>query len=107
MVRRRLVYRLEALDQITTLGEHIAERSSPAVAGRYLLSIFDYCEGLIAFPLRGRARDDLRPGLRVLGFDRTSEIVFAVSDDEIEILGFYYGGQDWQARFGEKFGESG
>jgi toxin ParE1/3/4 len=44
---------------------------------------------------RGRRRDDLGPGLRVVGFGRRVAITFAVFDDELTILRLYYGGQDW------------
>lgn len=43
--------------------------------------------------LRGIARDDVRPGLRILGFRKRVTIAFAVHDRRVEVLGLYYGGQ--------------
>ena len=59
----------------------------------------DYCENLQTFPHRGTRRDDLRPGLRTLGFRRRVTILFEVADDTVNIIGVYYGGQDYEANF--------
>lgn len=56
-----------------------------------------YCEGLVDFPFTGIARDDLRPGLRTIGFRRRATIAFAVTDTAVEIHGVYYGGRDLEA----------
>jgi plasmid stabilization system protein ParE len=96
---RVVEYSPDARQQINELRDYIAADKSIAVAVGYIGRIYDLCDGLADFPHRGRARDDLRPGLRVLGFDRTTEIVFAVSDERVEILAVYYGGQDWENRF--------
>ncbi|MDN5927026.1 MAG: type II toxin-antitoxin system RelE/ParE family toxin [Hyphomicrobiales bacterium] len=75
----------------------IAGVGSPTVAARYVDSIVDYCENLQTFPHRGTRRDDLRPGLRTLGFRRRVTILFEVADDTVNIIGVYYGGQDYEA----------
>jgi plasmid stabilization system protein ParE len=53
--------------------------------------------GLETFPLRGASRDDLGPGVRLLGFERRVAIAYAVEDDEVVILGVFYGGRDFEA----------
>jgi toxin ParE1/3/4 len=40
-------------------------------------------------------RDDLAPGLRVIGFRRTAAITFVVEADEVIISGIFYGGQNY------------
>jgi toxin ParE1/3/4 len=45
---------------------------------------------------RGRVRDDIRPGLRVVGFLRRVTIAFAVGEAEVIILRVFYRGQDWE-----------
>lgn len=87
----------EALEQLDGLETHIAGAASPVVAARYVDSIVDYCENLRTFPHRGTRRDDLRPGLRTLGFRRRVTILFEVAADTVNILGVYYGGQDYEA----------
>jgi plasmid stabilization system protein ParE len=44
----------------------------------------------------GVARDDLRPGLRIVGFRRRVTIAFAVTEATVEIPGIYYGGRDYE-----------
>jgi plasmid stabilization system protein ParE len=47
--------------------------------------------------LIGLAKDDLRPGLRTVGFRRRAVIAFAVHESAVEIHGVYYGGRDYEA----------
>jgi toxin ParE1/3/4 len=51
------------------------------------------------FPERGRRRDDLRPGLRIIGFDRWVTIAFHVAGDRIIIDRIFYGGRDLTRAF--------
>ncbi len=46
------------------------------------------------FPERGRRRDDIRQGLRVIGFERRVTIAFHVTDDFVIIDLILYGGRD-------------
>lgn len=92
----------EAQQQLDELESHIAEVGSPTAAARYVDSIVDYCENLQTFPHRGTRRDDLRPGLRTLGYRRRVTILFEVTDDAVNILGVYYGGQDYETDLREE-----
>lgn len=87
----------EAQQQLDELETHIADAGSPIAAARYVDSIVDHCENLQTFPQRGTRRDDLRPGLRTLGFRRRVTILFEVANDTVNIIGVYYGGQDYEA----------
>ncbi|MFZ5678058.1 MAG: type II toxin-antitoxin system RelE/ParE family toxin [Pseudomonadota bacterium] len=87
----------EALQQLYELETNIAAVGSPIIAARYVDSIVDYCENLNTFPHRGTLRDDLRPGLRTLGFRRRVMILFEGASDAVTILGVYDGGQDYEA----------
>jgi toxin ParE1/3/4 len=51
------------------------------------------------FPERGRRRDDLRRGLRIVGFGRRVTIAFHVADDRITIDRILYGGRDLTRAF--------
>ena len=55
-----------------------------------------FCEDLALFPLRGNAREDIRPGLRTIGFRRRAVVAFVVRDDDVVILGVFYGGRDYE-----------
>ena len=60
---------------------------------RFTDAIVAHCEELAGFPLRGPAREDLRPGLRTLAFRGRVTIAYAV----VAILGIFYGGADFEA----------
>src|SRR5699024_1859100 len=53
--------------------------------------------GLFHFPPRGTVRDDIRPGLRTIGYKKRVVIAFAVLDDTVAILGLSYDGRDYEA----------
>lgn len=66
---RTVIYSPPAKGQLSELYLWIAEESGfPDRAASYVSAILDYCDSLADFPFRGVARDDLRPGLRTLGF---------------------------------------
>ena len=94
---RNVVYSPRARQQLTDLYLFIAEASGfPDRAENFVSAIFDYCDGLATFPLIGVGRDDLRPGLRIVGFRRRVTIAFAVTEESVEILGVYYGDRDYE-----------
>lgn len=68
-------------------------------ANAYVGRIIAFCNGLTTFPMRGRQRDDLLPGLRTTGFERGVTIAFLVTADAVLIEGIFYGGQDFEAAF--------
>ena len=88
----------EAQAQLCKLEVDIARAGSPLTAARYVNAILDYCESLRTTPKRGTRRDDLRPGLRTVGYRRRATILFEVSDATatVSIIGIVYGGQDYE-----------
>lgn len=101
MSPRQLLYSPVALRHLDELWNYIAKANAPAAADRYLETVFDYCDGLVDFPYRGTARDDLRPGLRTISFRRRAVIAFAVTDRAVEILGVFHGGRDFESLVAE------
>lgn len=93
----RVVFTYEAEDQLVELHRYIAARRSAEVAARYLDAIVEFCEELGRFPYQGRARDDIRSGLRTVGFKRRAVIAFAMLDETLVIVGVFYGGRDYEA----------
>lgn len=77
----------------------IKAESSAKTAADYVNSIIEECQSLATHPHRGRRRDDIRPGMRILGFRRRVVIAFSIEDDIVAILGVFYGGQDWTSHF--------
>ena len=50
---------------------------------------------------RGTRRDDIRPGLRVVGFERTLTLAFSVDDSSVTFLRIFQAGRNWQNLFDE------
>ena len=96
---RRLHVRLraQAHQDIKDIFDWIASESGhPPTAEKFIGRIYDACETLREFPLKGRARDDLQQGVRTLPFERIAVITYRVLPDEVEVLNIFYGGRDWE-----------
>jgi len=76
------------------LYDYIAERSGESRADGYIDRIQEFCESLGKAPMRGARRDDLKKGLRVLGFERRVAIAFRVTDSRVIVARVLYGGRD-------------
>lgn len=88
-------YSDEAREQLREIRRYIARESGyPQRARDYTNRIVAFCSGLDVFPRRGRVRDDLRLGLKLVGFEGTATIAFVVEVDHVKIIGIFYGGQD-------------
>ncbi|WP_133511303.1 type II toxin-antitoxin system RelE/ParE family toxin [Candidatus Thiosymbion oneisti] len=92
----RVVFSPEAEEQLAALYHYITKAASPSVAGRYTEAIVSYCENLKTFPHRGTKRDDIRPGLRITNYKRRTVIAFTIDDEQVSVLGVYYGGQNYE-----------
>ena len=74
---------------------YIADRAGAEIALRFVEAIETYCLGFATMPERGTRRDDLRPGLRTVGFRRRATILFEVDRTvrQVVIHGVYYAGR--------------
>ncbi|WP_395713443.1 type II toxin-antitoxin system RelE/ParE family toxin [Reyranella sp.] len=95
MIRRTVTFTPQAHSDLLNIGDWITERAGADVARSYIARLENYCLGFEFAGERGQRRDDLRPGLRVIGFERRVAIAFAISEDEVVILRLHYGGQNW------------
>jgi toxin ParE1/3/4 len=95
----RLELAPEARDQLRSIYRYIAEQTGPNAALGFTRAILDQCRSLTTFPHRGTPRDDLRAGLRIVGFRRTVAIAFEVEGDVVRIGGILYGGRDYEKLF--------
>lgn len=55
----------------------------------------EFCDALAFGAERGSLRDDIRPNLRVIGFERRISVAFVVEGDRVVVLRLFYGGRDW------------
>ncbi|CAN7656247.1 type II toxin-antitoxin system RelE/ParE family toxin [Rhizobium sp. LjRoot254] len=83
----------EAEDDLLQIYRYIARRSSHTVAQGYVDRIQTYLNGFTQFPERGTVRDELRNGIRIVGFERRVTIAFKVQRDEVMIFGILYAGR--------------
>jgi len=100
MKARRLVYAPTAQSDLVEIHAFVASASSDEIASRYIDRIEAYCATFDLAAARGAPRDDLLPGLRIVGFERRITIAFTLDDeDAVTFLRFFYGGQDWEEAF--------
>jgi toxin ParE1/3/4 len=83
---------------LNAIYEYIAERASADIAARFVGRIETYLLGFSNTPERGTRRDDLRPGLRTVGFQRRAIILFEVNRAQRQVLihGIYYAGRSFE-----------
>jgi toxin ParE1/3/4 len=83
------------------LREYIALKATPRTAANYIRRLRKFSQELAIAPHRGEQREDLRPGLRTIGFEGRVSILFAVFDEEriVEIESFLYGGRSLEKAF--------
>jgi len=99
--KREVVLSPEARADLLALYDWIAEAASPEIAVGYVERLETYVRSFDVASERGRARDDIRQGLRITGFKRRVTVVFTVTDTKVTILRLFYGGQDWGSALGE------
>jgi toxin ParE1/3/4 len=95
-VAHKVVFRRRAESRLIELYDYISEQAGPDIAIGYIRRIRTACLALSDFPERGRKRDDVLPGLRVIGFERRVNIVFRVLKTRVEIVTIAYGGRDFE-----------
>ena len=107
MKRLHVRIRAQANQDIKDIFDWIASESGHSqTAEKFIDRIYDACETLGEFPLKGRARGDLQHGVRTLPFERIAVITYRVLLDEVEVLNIFYGGRDWETIVADMSGES-
>jgi toxin ParE1/3/4 len=93
-VAHSVTFSPEARADLLELYDYIADHSGAARALNYVERAEQRCLRLATFPERGTSRDDVRPGLRTIGFERRVLIAFQAGPDTVVILRILYGGRD-------------
>jgi toxin ParE1/3/4 len=90
-----VIFSESAKADLFAIYDYIADRAGTAIALSFAERIETYCLDFATAPERGMRRDDLRPGLRTVGFRRRATILFEVRRDarQVVIHGFYYAGR--------------
>lgn len=79
-------FRPAAVSDLKRIYLTIALAAGYQRAGDYIDRIEAACSGLAAFPERGTERHHILPGLRIIGFERSTFIAFVVRPDIVEIV---------------------
>jgi plasmid stabilization system protein ParE len=87
----------QAQHDLDDIFEYIADHASVATARAFTGRLEAYCLGFETFPERGTRRDDIRPGLRTVGFRRKATVAFTIKEDRVVILRILYGGRNVDA----------
>lgn len=96
MKRREVFFSPEARDDVDRLYDWIAAAAGPRRAAKYIDRLEAYCLSFDFASERGTRRDDIREGLRIVGFERRITIAFYVENDRVTILRLFYGGTNWE-----------
>jgi toxin ParE1/3/4 len=94
--QREVVFSPEAINDLNRLYDWITSVAGSTVALRYIERIESFCMGLDLASERGVLREDIRPGLRVVGFERRLTIAFSVGTETVTVYRLFYGGQNWE-----------
>ncbi len=96
MKPRDVILSPEAEADLVTLHDWIAGAAGAGVALEYLNRVEAFITGLELASERGTLRSDIRPGLRVIGFERRLAIAFTVEAERVIILRIFSGGRNWE-----------
>lgn len=66
----------EAENDLVAIYTYIRDNGSADIARSYIQRIQAFLRGFDTFPERGIRRDDIRPGLRIVGFERRITVAF-------------------------------
>lgn len=97
----RVAFTPEAERQLNEIDDWIAAKATADVARRFVSSLLVHIEDIPRFPYAGRARGDVRPGMRTITFKKRTLIAYDVDESSgelvVTVLGVFRGGQDWEA----------
>ncbi len=96
----RIHYAPEAERQLEEIDDWIAENATADTARRFVSAILEHIDGILLFPLAGRNRDDVRPGMRTATYRTRTLVAYEVDESSgelvVNILGVFHGRQDWE-----------
>ena len=99
-----IIFDRAARQDLRAIFDYIHERAGRRIAERDVTRLYDRCLTLRDFPELDTRREDLRAGLRTLGYRRRATVLFQVdhAHRKVIILGVYFGGRDFETAFREE-----
>lgn len=101
MRKREVIFAPEARYDLLDIETWLLTVTSMRTAAGFIQRVIDACEALEIASERRHGRDDLKSGMRIIGFERRLTIAFAVRPDRVEILRIFRRGRDWEQDFAE------
>lgn len=87
----------EAQTDLVKIHSYVIRKSGSAVtADRYIERVGAFLASLNVFPERGTVRNEVRSGLRIIGFERSASIAFVVEHDDVVVLRVLVKGQEFE-----------
>jgi toxin ParE1/3/4 len=99
MKKRQIIFSLTSRADLALIESWITENAGAKTASNYSKRI---CQRLETGSERGTKRDEIRLGMRVIGFEKRVNILFVVAPTAVTILRIFYGGRNWEADFDEE-----
>ena len=99
-----VVFDRAATADLNEIYDYLEGRAGPSIAANFVNRLQEFCFRLEHAPERGTKHDELRPGLRTIGFRRRATILFEVDDRRrrVVIVGIYYGGRNYTDDFADE-----
>ena len=96
MKERVVDFAPEAVEDLGNLYDRIADAAGVDTAIGYVDRLETFCRGMAVAAERGQRREDIRSGLRIVGFERRITIAFTVAETRVTILRLFYAGRNWE-----------
>lgn len=97
----RVRFSKQATADLRNIYTEILPEAGARIAADFVGRLHSACLRLDVFPARGNRHDDLRPGLRIIGYRRQATIAFVVREEDVIILRVFRRGADVYARLSE------
>lgn len=98
-MNRKVVFSPRAERHLHNLHRYILDDAGLKRADLVLARLVEACGSLSLLSERGVRRDDLFPGLRVMGYRRQATIAFTIEPHTVTIHGVLWRGQDVNTLF--------
>lgn len=102
MKRRIVIIAPEAEADLLDIESWLISTASIRTAETFVSRIIEFCGSLDIASERGHRRNDVKEGIRIIGFERRVTIAFAVHDDRVDILRIFRAGRDREEEFEEE-----
>jgi plasmid stabilization system protein ParE len=90
----RVAFSPEAIQDFNDQYGYIVSDAGVLRARNYVGKLYDYCLSFETFPERGMRRDDIAPGLRIVGYRRRATIAFRIDGAEVTIVRVFHHGRN-------------